>query len=78
MKEIIKRIIDILPKDKYIYIYNIEVPISADDTNKILDKCKELNLEFVNLVYWYSGEIETPSFDKKYNDLFYIGEFNLD
>lgn len=55
-----------------------EVPISADDTNKILDKCKELNLEFVNSVYWYSGEIETPSFDKKYNDLFYIGEFNLD
>ena len=55
-----------------------EVPISADDTDKILDKCKELNLEFVNSVYWYSGEIEIPSFDKKYNGLFYIGEFNLD
>lgn len=55
-----------------------EVPISKNDIDNVLDRCKELNLEFVNSVYWYSGEIDTPSFNKKYNDLSYIGEYNLD
>ena len=55
-----------------------EVPISENDKNKVLDNCKDLGIEFVNSVYWYSGEIEVPSKDKKYNELFYIGEYSLD
>jgi hypothetical protein len=55
-----------------------DVPISPDDTDAILEKCKELNLESVNAVYWYSGEIETPSHSKDYNELLFIGEYNLD
>jgi Immunity protein 22 len=54
------------------------VPINPDDIDEVLDKCKELNLEFVNAVYWYSGEIEILSDDKKYNELLYIGEYSLD
>ncbi|MGJ8739170.1 immunity 22 family protein [Zobellia laminariae] len=55
-----------------------EVPISRDDINKVLIKCEELNIRRANAVYWYSGEIETPSQNKSYNELPYIGEYDLD
>jgi hypothetical protein len=55
-----------------------QVPINEKDKSKVLDRCKDLGIELVNSVYWYSGEIEVPSKDKKYNELFYIGEYSLD
>ncbi len=54
------------------------VPVSPDDIDEVLSICKELDIEFVNSVYWYSGEIESPSINKRYNELLYIGEYNLD
>ncbi len=54
------------------------VPISLDDVNKVLEKCKKMNINSVNSVYWYSGEIAIPSENKKYNELFYFGEYGTD
>ncbi len=55
-----------------------EVPIALYERDKILDLCKKLKIEKVNSVFWYSGEIEMPSRNKTYNDLSFIGEFDLD
>lgn len=54
------------------------VPIALDEREKILQQCQELGLDKATTTYWYSGEIGTPSEDKKYNGIHYIGEFDLD
>lgn len=55
-----------------------EAPIDAHDKEQIIKISKNIGLEEVNAIYWYSGEIHPPSQDKSYNGLQYIGEFNLD
>lgn len=56
-----------------------DAPIDEDDKEEIIQIVKnDIDLEKVNAIYWYSGEIEEPSKEKTYNGLKYIGEFNLD
>jgi hypothetical protein len=54
-----------------------EVPISRDDIPKVKDAYEKLNINKLNAVFWYSGEIN-PSFEKKYNQLYYVGKYDLD
>jgi hypothetical protein len=54
------------------------VPINKSQSSLIIEKCKELGYEKANSTYWYSAEMEEPDKNKLYNELNYIGEFDLD
>lgn len=54
------------------------VPVDRNQFDTIKKICLNLGVASANAVYWYSGEINTPSPNKLYNELFYIGEFDLD
>jgi len=54
-----------------------EIP-SSKAIPLILDKCNDLDIKDANAMFYYrDAELPKPEIGKKYNDLYYVGEFPI-
>ncbi|MCS4225892.1 immunity 22 family protein [Sphingobacterium sp. BIGb0165] len=66
-------------KDEPVSVEGIlhEIP-SSKIKALIVDKCRELNIAEANAMFYYrDAELPKPEIGRQYNDLFYIGEFQI-